>query len=279
MEEFGRSILGIMPSWFLTGMLNATAKVEHTSKPKGQDLEFLLPTSSLTPNLMPLPYSPTNCCKVKYGDGVHCNKIAGDAAVDFKLLDLEGQPVILSELLKTKPVLLVIASYTCPVFQDQYFEQVKLAKKHAGKAHLIHVVSNENHPKGDPSITVGSEFVFRYSDARNPITYDERKKVSAARVQQMLKGSSWTILVDDIDLKTKNINPVYYTYGPGSYTVHLIRQDGIIFTSHTWPQWSALSKMFEIGVATEASIPHQNSFKAGLIVSLLVIVGALWWRY
>jgi peroxiredoxin len=37
---------------------------------------------------------------------------AGDRAVEFELLDLDGNPTRLSDLLREKPVLLVLGSFT-----------------------------------------------------------------------------------------------------------------------------------------------------------------------
>ena len=69
----------------------------------------LLPSSDLQTYCLPwLDESPSPSSSIRLGNGI----MEGDPAVDFSLKDVHGETHRLSDLLETKPVLLILGGYT-----------------------------------------------------------------------------------------------------------------------------------------------------------------------
>jgi len=69
----------------------------------------LLPSSELDSYCLPwLDESPSPLSNIRLENGIN----EGDSAVDFSLKDIHGETHRLSDLLETKPVLLILGGYT-----------------------------------------------------------------------------------------------------------------------------------------------------------------------
>jgi len=163
----------------------------------------------------------------------------GDLAVDFTLLDLDGNEVSLSGLLATKPVMLMTGSWSCPVYQE-ILEDINLLASSVGKTgnrlsedvHFVHVYVVEAHPQApDVSPNYGAVLESQYSTGPNPRNYPDRR-VEAERMAERL-GAGQLMLVDDIRPRPYD-NPIFSTYGSGANCAFLIDQDGLIREAQIW---------------------------------------------
>lgn len=157
----------------------------------------------------------------------------GDAAADFELLDLSGNPVRLSTLLRTRPVLLVLGSTTCPRYQENLPVLNELVNQpyddsstFGERFHFVHVYIVEAHPKApDASPYSGVVSELFYSDVRQSHTYADRKAI-AERIGSRLQGPQ-TMLVDGLD-PDGIVNPVWCTYGTAPNATYIIDQEGLV---------------------------------------------------
>lgn len=150
----------------------------------------------------------------------------GDRAPDFALEDVDGQTHRLSELLKSKPVVLVLGNYTCPVYQKRRSKLDELQRKLGSAVHVVLVYGPEAHPRTDPSPYRGDVWSKpdKYSHMDEPTTFAER--VEHAR---RLEGSPGVLtLVEPLD------NPIWCSYATAPNAAFLIRQDGIVDAVHVW---------------------------------------------
>jgi hypothetical protein len=152
----------------------------------------------------------------------------GDQAVDFTLKTVDGEAVTLSELLATKPVLLMAGNWTCPRYQENRSKNTRLADQFSDEIHTVLVYNMEAHPKGVVSPYRGKVWEESFSDRRQHRTYDER--VDSAR--SLSVGSNETLLVDG--LGDGNTNPFWCTYGTCPSCSFLIGMDGKFEAVHKW---------------------------------------------
>ncbi len=177
------------------------------------------------------PFSPTNMAPVENYLGV------GDTAVDFTLLDLDGTGSTLSELLATRPVLLITGSFSCGVYVQMLDELNAFAAelhesgmRYDEALHIVHVYVVEAHPSDpDPSPYYGvvTDHPESIPQAR---TYPARVE-NARRMPALLEGSQ-LLLVDDVTPKPNN--PVWCTYGTGANSAFVIDMEGKIVASQDW---------------------------------------------
>ncbi len=153
----------------------------------------------------------------------------GDTAVDFTLLDLDGTPHSLSELLETKPVMIQTGSYTCPVFQDNIRDTELLAAQFGEEVHFVVVYTPEAHPLGEPSPYFGTLREARYSIFGTERTYDERVEHAAS----LELNHDQLLLIDDLSPGELD-NPFWCTYATAPNAAFLIERDGTINTAHLW---------------------------------------------
>lgn len=75
--------------------------------------------------------------------------VPGDPAPDFTLTDTNGKSVTLSNLYKSRPLVLIFGSYTCPSFRDRA-PAISRLKRNLGdsRATLLIIYTREAHPKG-----------------------------------------------------------------------------------------------------------------------------------
>jgi len=150
----------------------------------------------------------------------------GDAAWEFTLPSLDGDDVTLSELLKTKPVVLFTGSYTCPVYRRNRKKIDQLARKLGDKVHVVIVYGPEAHPKTDNSPYSGKDWSKpdKYSDFDLAKTMEER----VDHAKQVGSTAGVLELVEPLD------NPLWCTYGTAPNAAYLIDQDGLFYAVHDW---------------------------------------------
>lgn len=207
-------------------------------------LEGLRPASELSEDIAGwpgVPFSPEN-----FVSTVPALEV-GDIAIDFTLEDVDGNPHRLADYLSTKPVLLMIGSYTCPVYQSKLQlinaldeQSFDASSSYADKVHFIHVYVVEAHPQApDPSPHYGVVYEDAYSTLRQPMKYVDR--VANARVLMEQFDPQHLLLVDDLGSHGPN-NPVWSSYGSGAASAWLIRPDGRIMAAHEWVDVRTLRK-------------------------------------
>ena len=94
---------------------NSTAEIEeqfYTLPPEPTETiapSRLLPSSELQSYCLPwLDENPSQLSNIRLENGIK----EGDSAIDFSLKDVHGERHRLSDLLETKPVLLILGGYT-----------------------------------------------------------------------------------------------------------------------------------------------------------------------
>ena len=139
----------------------------------------------------------------------------GDKAPEIELRDLQGNLVSLSDLLKTKPVILETGSYTCPVFRGRHASIEKLHEEFGDQVHLVVLYGKEAHP--------GSA---RFQEVKQPKEISERIKLARAAVKELSIGVP--VLADDVN------NLITAAYGGLPNSGYLIGQDGRVFHKLSW---------------------------------------------
>jgi hypothetical protein len=167
-------------------------------------------------------FTPTNFSNSRIG------LPSGAQAIDFTLRGVDGMEHTLSELLVTKPVLIELGSYTCPVFQQRMGGANTLMQRYGDRVHFVIVYTIEAHPaEPDVSPYRGRIWTQEYSMYRQPMTYAARM----APAQATVTGGQ-LMLIDDLGPGARN--PVWCTYGPAPNSAFLVGQDGTIEMSQLW---------------------------------------------
>ena len=175
---------------------------------------------------------------------------AGDVAVDFTLQDLSGNSHRLAEYLQTKPVLLFIGSYSCPIYEAKIAEINALCEQpydessnFADRLHFVHVYVMEAHPMApDPSPHYGTVYEDEFSTVRQPLDYATRQANAMLLAPRL--ASDQLLLLDDLRPHGAD-NPIWSSYGSGAASAWLIRQDGRIMAAHEWLDVTALRKSIQ----------------------------------
>ncbi len=151
--------------------------------------------SSITVNMNPLHAEPTTEGAVDMfcGQSVTSHDMAydimalrqknaprpGQIAPDFKLKTADGDRLVsLSELSKSKPVVLILSSWGCDIFRESLSGLQELHTRYSDKAHFVMVYIREVHPKDGFGGSLG-----RVNDAK---TIDERM-AHARRCREQLR--------------------------------------------------------------------------------------------
>ena len=160
----------------------------------------------------------------------------GDTMSDFKLWDINGDSIILSEILNSgKNVLMISGSYTCPIFRNHMTDLNAVATQFGNDIECFVVYTVEAHPTASP---------MPYSGNVNPTnppyyqpnTYGERKSI----VQDLLNGANGPPTGNYIPVP---VNVPIYIDGPcnewwqhynGPNNAYLIDTNGILFAYHNW---------------------------------------------
>jgi hypothetical protein len=161
-----------------------------------------------------------------------CGRPEGEQAAGFTLYDIDGNAFDLeATLLLGKPVLMIGASYTCPVFRNKLPRINQVAAAYASQLTTIIVYTVEAHPHLDISPYFGAVNTHQANIQagilyEQPETYGERKAV----VQDMLDSLTIQVPVY-IDGPCNNW---WNYYGPQPNNAYLIGTNGIIHTHHDW---------------------------------------------
>ncbi len=177
---------------------------------------------------------------------------AGQPAPDFTLQTLEGKSVQAAALWAEKPVVLMTACLTCPVFRRQVAAFEKLAQDYAGRVHFLVVYTVEAHPQGDPSPYNGQEWITPANQKAGilhaqPATLEARRDLARATLKTT--GLTVPMVIDTLG------NQVWKDYGSAPNCACLIGKGGAVVLSQPWLEAAALRQALEQlpGLAANAS--------------------------
>ncbi len=191
----------------------------------------------------------------------------GDTAFDFTLYDAEGNPLTLSTILQQKkPVLLLSASYTCPIFRFRVPTLNYVVKAFGSKINTYVIYTYEAHPIIDMQ-PYGDYPDMDYENQQDGIqyqqakTYGERKSVAADMRKALTINTP--IIFDG------PCNEWSVTYGPAPNNAYLIDTNGIVALKHPWFNATPHDIFFELdsflGTSAEDISKHDSgvvSFRA-----------------
>lgn len=180
-----------------------------------------------------LPADNTPICTIPWylGSFYASGLQEGNFAHDFKLYDVNGDSLVLSQKLASgKPVLLVAGSLTCPVFMGKIpiINQVVSTYGNQIQVYVINVL--EAHPT-DTSVYFGYVNVTTQNMNAGilfpqPTTYGERK--------HMVDTMSYWGTVNAPIFIDGPCNEWWSTFGPAPNNAYLIDTNGKIFAKHGW---------------------------------------------
>ena len=92
------------------------------------------------------------CTIIPSNQGNSWNTISvGDTMADFKLWDINGDSIILSDILNSgKRLLMISGSYTCPIFRNHMSDLNAVAEQFGNDIECFVVYTVEAHPTGTP---------------------------------------------------------------------------------------------------------------------------------
>jgi hypothetical protein len=184
--------------------------------------------------LSQLPDDTDSVCYIPWylGNFYSSGLQSGDTAYDFTLYDLNGDSMNLETALSNgRPVLLVAASYTCPVYRGIVPVINDLVNTYGGLLDVYIVYTIEAHPDIDTSVYFGTVHTGTPNIQagilyRQPLTYGERKTVVADMLDSM--PTLAPVLIDG------PCNNWWSTFGPAPNNSYLIDTNGIVFSKHGW---------------------------------------------
>ena len=116
-------------------------------------------------------------------------------APDFTLETSDGRSkVTLSELVRTKPVVLIFGNHTCGVLRFHAGSLEMLNRRYGGRAHFVLVYTRESHPVGGWELEEN-----RRARISQPQPRDYRERVAVARLCRMSFGLEFPVVVDTMD--------------------------------------------------------------------------------
>jgi hypothetical protein len=193
------------------------------------------PAQTLLPSIGigSLPADTTSICTIPWYTGSFSASglQPGDTAADFTLYDVNGNSFNLAAALALgKPVLLVSASYTCPVFRSKVPSINNVVSTYGSQVTTAIIYCVEAHP------TDTSPY-FGYVNTTNanqqagilfaqPTTYGGRKNMVDTLLANM--SVSAPVYLDG------PCNNWWQYYGPAPNNAYLIGTDGIVFAKHPW---------------------------------------------
>ena len=157
----------------------------------------------------------------------------GDTMADFKLWDINGDSVILSQILNSgKNVLMIAGSYTCPIFRNHMSDLNAVASQFSNEIECFAVYTVEAHPTGSP---------MPYSGNINPTnppyyqpnTYAERKAIVSDMINGVGTGSYIPVPIN-VPIYIDGPCNQWWEYYNGPNNAYLIDTNGILFAYHSW---------------------------------------------
>ena len=129
----------------------------------------------------------------------------GEPAPGFSLRDLEGRTVALDDLVGSKPIVVQLGSFTCPVFRYRRFDMIPLRERYADKVTFIVVYTLEAHPVGTASPYRDEEWVpwiNRLARVLNEPHSDSEARRLQAQLARQRMSSNARFLIDGMDDRT-----------------------------------------------------------------------------
>ena len=155
----------------------------------------------------------------------------GTQAPDFTLKTVDGKSVQASALWSKKPLVIMTASHTCPVFRGKSDDFQSIASEFKDRASFLIIYTIEAHPKGDPSPYSGKEWTTPANERegilfRQPVDFAERLQRAQACVER--EKLRLPVVVDAME------NKVWKAYGSAPNCAYVIGTDGKIVESQPW---------------------------------------------
>lgn len=154
----------------------------------------------------------------------------GDPAPPFTLVDLNGDDVALNDLIG-EPLVLIVGSYTCPMFRFRQRWIRDLTEDYEGRANIVIIYATEIHPVGAPSPATGAEWdvcanLLGGVRLGQPSSLDARRERAMYAKDEM--DLETLVLIDDMD------NAVWDAYGRGGAPAYVIDGEGRIVHRRVW---------------------------------------------
>ncbi|MCX6153704.1 MAG: T9SS type A sorting domain-containing protein [Candidatus Kapabacteria bacterium] len=189
----------------------------------------LLPTIGINK----LPADSDSVCYIPwyFGNFYDSGLPADTFANDFKIYDLKGDSLVLSQkLAKGKPILLIAGSLTCPIFREKIPIINKVISIYGDKIQVYVIYVIEPHPT-DTSIYYGDINIPSENKKAGilfpqPLTYGQRKHL----VDTM---SYWCSLKAPVFIDGP-CNEWWTMFGPAPNNAYLIDTNGYIYAKHPW---------------------------------------------
>jgi hypothetical protein len=189
----------------------------------------LLPAIGL--NVKPADNAPT-CKEAFYTGSFYTSGLQKGVSVpDFKLYDLNGDSLILSqELSSGKPVLLIAGSLTCPVFRAKVPTINQVLSVYGSSIAVYVIYTLEAHPT-DTSVYFGYVNVTSQNTSagilfNQPLTYGDRKKM--VDTLSAFVNLNARIFIDG------PCDPWWKTFGPAPNNSYVIGVNGKVLSKHGW---------------------------------------------
>ena len=166
----------------------------------------------------------------------------GSKMPDLRLQALDGRDVDLRSLLRDRPLVVRLGSYSCPVFRYRRFDLRKLQRRFADRVDFVVVYTQEAHPVGSTSPYADGEWdpwINRLTRVRvdDPLTAVARRQ-RAAWSQRAL-GSDERFLVDD------QSNAGWQQLGQAPAAAFVFDRDGNLVLRQPWVEPRALTATLE----------------------------------
>ena len=162
----------------------------------------------------------------------------GEVAPSFDALKVDGSPVRFPES-TGRPKLLVLGSYTCPIFRTNVAGIKAIHRDYGDKVDMYYLYTTEAHPVGSNSPYRDSEWVTRPNRTdgvllEQPETLSERL-VRARKANKDL-DLPLQLLVDTME------NTGWKLYGEAPSAAYLIAPDGRVALRQGWVNPAKLDK-------------------------------------
>jgi hypothetical protein len=154
-----------------------------------------------------------------------------DFVPDFKLYDLNGDSLVLSQKLQSgRPVLLISSSLSCPVFRNKVPIINQVASVYAGLIDVYVIYTIEAHPI-DTSVYFGYINITSPNQAQgilfsSPQNYGERKEM--VDTMYSFVNLNVPVFIDG------PFNEWWNNFGPAPNNSYLIDTNGKVLSKHAW---------------------------------------------
>ena len=181
--------------------------------------------------------SDSICTIIPRTQGNAWNQIsAGDTMADFKLFDINGDSIILSQILNSgKRVLMISGSYTCPIFRDHMSDLNAVSAQYGNDIECFAVYTVEAHPTASPMPYSGNINPTN-PPYHQPNTYGERKAI----LQDLYNGVNgppsgiYIPVTVNVPIYIDGTCNEWWQYYNGPNNAYLIDTNGVLFAYHNW---------------------------------------------